>query len=102
MTISRVLQHVRRGRIRAVHSIQNGLAEAIEAEALETSPLVGTPLRDLNLPHNLRVGAIYRNGQFVRPDGQTKIKAKDRVVIFAAAGAVRHVEQLFRVSLEFF
>lgn len=102
VTISRVLQHVRRGRIRAVHSIQNGLAEAIEAEALETSPLVGTPLRDLDLPPNLRIGAIYRNGQFVRPDGQTKIKAKDRVVIFAAAGAVRHVEQLFRVSLEFF
>ena len=102
VTISRVLQHVRRGRIRAVHSIQNGLAEVIEAEALETSPLVGKPLRELDLPENLRVGAIYRDGGFVRPDGQTRIKAKDRVVIFAIANAVRHVEQLFRVSLEFF
>ena len=102
VTISKVLQHVRRGRIRAVHSIQNGLAEVIEAEALETSPLVGKPLRELDLPENLRIGAIYRKGEFVRPDGQTKIRAKDRVVIFAAASAVRHVEQLFRVSLEFF
>ncbi|HEY9058014.1 MAG TPA: Trk system potassium transporter TrkA [Aurantimonas sp.] len=102
VTISRVLQHVRRGRIRAVHSIQNGVAEVIEAEALETSPLVGKPLRELDLPENLRIGAIYRNGEFVRPSGQTKIKAKDRVVIFATASAVRHVEQLFRVSLEFF
>ena len=102
VTISKVLQHVRRGRIRAVHSIQNGAAEVIEAEALETSPLVGKALRELDLPEDLRIGAIYRNGEFVRPDGQTKIKAKDRVVIFAAARAVRHVEQLFRVSLEFF
>ena len=102
VTISRVLQHVRRGRIRAVHSIQNGIAEVIEAEALETSPLVGEPLRDLNLPDNLRIGAIYRNGAYVKPNGQTKIRAKDRVVIFAAAAAVRHVEQMFRVSLEFF
>ncbi|MBP0615193.1 Trk system potassium transporter TrkA [Jiella mangrovi] len=102
VTISRVLQHVRRGRIRAVHSIQNGVAEVIEAEALETSPLVGEPLRDLDLPDNLRIGAIYRNGAYVKPSGQTKIRAKDRVVIFAAAAAVRHVEQMFRVSLEFF
>ncbi|MEK1889429.1 MAG: Trk system potassium transporter TrkA, partial [Phyllobacterium sp.] len=31
VTISRVLQHVRRGRIRAVHSVENGKAEIIEA-----------------------------------------------------------------------
>ncbi|MEX6507811.1 Trk system potassium transporter TrkA [Jiella sp. M17.18] len=102
VTISKVLQHVRRGRIRAVHSIQNGIAEVIEAEALETSPLVGTPLRDLDLPDNLRIGAIYREGKYVKPSGQMKVRAKDRVVIFAAASAVRHVEQMFRVSLEFF
>ena len=43
VTISKILQHVRRGRIRGVHSVQNGAAEVIEAEALETSTLVGTP-----------------------------------------------------------
>jgi trk system potassium uptake protein TrkA len=37
VTISRILQHVRRGRIRAVYSVQKGAAEVIEAEALETS-----------------------------------------------------------------
>ena len=31
-----------------------------------------------------------------------KIKAKDRVIIFATSESVRHVEQMFRVSLEFF
>ncbi|MCQ0986261.1 Trk system potassium transporter TrkA [Jiella marina] len=102
VTISRVLQHVRRGRIRAVHSIQNGIAEVIEAEALETSPLVGEPLRDLDLPDNLRIGAIFRGKTYIKPTGQTKIRAKDRVVIFASASAVRQVEQMFRVSLEFF
>ena len=37
VTVSKILQHVRRGRIRGVHTIENGLAEVIEAEALETS-----------------------------------------------------------------
>jgi len=102
VTISRVLQHVRRGRIRAVHSVQKGAAEIIEAEALETSPLVGPQLRDLDLPSGMRIGAIYRDGTVIKPDGSLRIKPKDRVIIFAMADAVKQVEQMFRVSLEFF
>jgi trk system potassium uptake protein len=102
VTISRVLQHVRRGRIRAVHSVQKGQAEIIEAEALETSPMVGAPLRELDLPAGLRIGAIYRNEEVIKPDGNTRIKPKDRVVLFATAETVKQVEQMFRVSLEFF
>ena len=99
---SRVLQHVRKGRILAVYAVQKGTAEVIEAEALETSPLVGRPFRDLELPAGLRIGAIYRDKTVIRPNGDTKIKAKDRVVIFATAAAVRHVEQMFRVSIQYF
>jgi trk system potassium uptake protein TrkA len=102
VTISRILQHVRRGRIRAVHSVEQGQAEIIEAEALETSPLVGPPLRDLDLPEGTRIGAIYRDGEVITPSGSTRIKPKDRVVIFAVERAVKQVEQMFRVSLEFF
>ena len=102
VTISRVLQHVRRGRIRAVHSVQRGAAEIIEAEALETSPLVGSPLRDLDLPDGMRLGIVYRDGQVIKPSGSLVIRPGDRVVIFAMASAVRQVEQMFRVSLEFF
>jgi trk system potassium uptake protein len=102
ITISRILQHVRRGRIRSVHSIQNGRAEIIEAEALETSPLVGQPLADLNIPDEVRLGAVFREDRYIQPCATTEIEAGDRVVIFAKAGAVRHVEQMFRVSLEFF
>ncbi|NUS69946.1 MAG: Trk system potassium transporter TrkA [Ensifer adhaerens] len=102
VTISRVLQHVRKGRIRSVYAVQKGMAEVIEAEALETSPLVGKALRDLELPDGIRIGALYRDKTFIRPDGATRIKAKDRVVLFATADAVRHVEQLFRVSIQYF
>ena len=102
VTISRVLRHVRRGRIESVHSLQNGQAEVIEAEALETSPLVGRPLRDLELPSGVRVGAIYRRGAPIELNGNTQILARDRVVMFALAEKVHQVEQMFRVSLEFF
>lgn len=102
ITVSKILQHVRRGRIRAVHSVQNGAAEIIEAEALETSPLLGKPLRELDLFDGIRLGAIYRAGKVITPRGDTQIQPHDRIVMCALADQVRRVEQMFRVSLEFF
>ncbi|MGH1353332.1 MAG: Trk system potassium transporter TrkA [Methyloligellaceae bacterium] len=102
ITISHILQHVRRGRIRAVHSVHNGTGEILEAEALETSPMVGVPLRNLDLPNGVRIGAILRKGKLVPPNGTMKILANDRIVMFATAEYVRQVEQKFRVSFEYF
>ncbi len=101
-TVSTVLRHVRRGRIRGVSSVEDGKAEVIEAEALNTSTLVGRPLRDADLPDGMRVGAVLRDGEMIVPRGDTEIHAGDRVVIFALADEVRRVERMFRVSLEFF
>ena len=42
ITVSTILQYVRRGKIRSVHSLADGFGEVIEAEALETSSLVGS------------------------------------------------------------
>jgi trk system potassium uptake protein TrkA len=36
------------------------------------------------------------------PDGDTQIKAHDRVVLFTNADLIKKVEKLFSVSLEFF
>ncbi|MEP9353400.1 Trk system potassium transporter TrkA [Xanthobacter sp. KR7-65] len=102
ITVSKVLQHVRRGRIRGVHALLDGSGEMIEAEALETSPLVGKPLKELNLLEGLRIGAIVRNGQVLLPRGDFVVRAHDRVVLFALADRIKRVEQLFRVALEFF
>lgn len=102
VTVSKILQHVRRGRIRGVHSIRDGEGEVLEAEALETSPLIGQPLRDLNLPDGVRIGGIYRNNEVLVPRGDTLILANDRIVIFALADKVSEVEHMFRVSLAYF
>lgn len=102
ITVSTILQHVRRGRIRAVHSLRDGFGEIIEAEALETSPLVGSKIRDGKLPSGVIVGAIVRDGVVIIPRGDTDVRAQDRVILLATAGSVRKVEKLFAVRLEFF
>ena len=101
-TVSHILRHVRRGRIRGLQAVHDGAAEIIEAEALETSPLVGRPLREVELPDGLIVGAIARDGEVITPRGSTEIRAGDKVIMFAQRDQVATVEQMFRVSLEFF
>lgn len=102
ITISRILEHVRRGRIKGVYSIEDGAAEIIEAEALQTSPLVGKPLKELDLPDGVRIGAIIRDNVMSLPEGNFVIKQGDRVIMFALGENVHEVEQLFRVSLDYF
>ncbi|MCZ4282076.1 Trk system potassium transporter TrkA [Kiloniella laminariae] len=102
ITVSNILQHVRRGRIRSVHTIADGFGEVIEAEALETSSLVGVPLRDAKLPSGVIVGAIVRDGEVIIPRGETVVRSQDLVVIFSSAEDVKKIEKLFAVKLEFF
>lgn len=102
VTVSRVLQHVRRGRIRGVHSLHNGAGEIIEAEVLETAAILEKPLREIRLTEGVRVGCIVRQGRVLQPGGATELEVKDRVVLFALADYIREVEQMFRVSPDYF
>jgi trk system potassium uptake protein TrkA len=102
ITVSTILQHVRRGRIYSVHSLREGFGELIEAEAMETSPLVGKPLRDVNLPAGVIIGAVVRGDEVIKPGGNTVVQAKDRIVLFASAESIRKVEKFFSVQLEYF
>ena len=102
ITVSRILQYVRRGRIRAVHEIHNSAGEIMEAEALETTPVIGQTLSALELANGIRFGAIIRQGKLIRPTGGSELQPRDRVVLFSLAKNIKDVEQLFRVSPDYF
>ena len=101
-TISTILQHIRRGRIKGVFSLADGEAELVDAIALETSPLVGKPLAEANLPEGVIIGAVYRDGKVTMPDSRTVVRPDDRIVLMALKDNVKDVEQMFRVSIEYF
>ncbi|MBT4890468.1 MAG: Trk system potassium transport protein TrkA, partial [Rhodospirillales bacterium] len=90
------------GRIHSVHTLREGFGELIEAEALETSELVGTPIREINIPDGVMLGTIVRGEEVIVPRGDTVIQAKDRVILFAEPKAVKKVEKMFSVQLEYF
>jgi len=102
ITVSSILHYVRRGRIHSVHTLRDGFGELIEADAIETSGIVGKPLQEAKLPEGVIVGAVVRDGLVIVPRGTTIIETGDRVVLFALTDAVRQVEKMFSVRLEYF
>jgi len=97
-----ILQYIRRGKIISVAPLKGELAEAIEAEALETSDIVNVPLSRVKFPKGAIVGAIVRGEQIIIPRGDTVIKPQDRLVIFALQQVVPKLEKLLTVKLEYF
>lgn len=101
-TVSGILRHVRRGKVRAVYSIGRGEGEVIEAQVMHTSPIAGRRIRDANFPPGSIVGAIARGDRLIMPTGDLTIEVGDMMVIFALFETVKKVERLFRVSMDFF
>ncbi|MEL7214765.1 MAG: Trk system potassium transporter TrkA [Pseudomonadota bacterium] len=101
-TVSSILRHVRHGRVRAVYSVGDAEAEVIEAQVLSTSPIAGRRVRDANFPDGAVVGAMRKAGQVIIPRSDTVIEEGDVLIVFAMADQVPQVEQLFRVSIDFF
>jgi len=101
-TVSKILQHIRKGKIRNLHTVRYGEAEILEAEVLETSPLLGKSLRELKLPKGIVAGAVARGNEVIMPRGDTRFQINDRVVLLALASIIKKVEKLFAVRVEFF
>ncbi|MBN2034185.1 MAG: Trk system potassium transporter TrkA [Deltaproteobacteria bacterium] len=97
-----ILQHIRRGKIISVAPLKGEHAEAIEAEALETSDIVNVPLAKVNFPKGALVGAIIRAGDIIIPRGDTIIKPKDRLIILTLQKSLSKMEKLLTVKLDYF
>ncbi|MEL6124866.1 MAG: Trk system potassium transporter TrkA [Pseudomonadota bacterium] len=101
-TVSSILRHVRHGRVRAVYSVGDAEAEVIEAQVLSTSPIAGKRIRDAGLPDGAVIGALLKGSTLTMPRGDTLIDEGDIVTVFSLSRQVPLVEQLFRVSIDFF
>ncbi|HDZ89615.1 MAG TPA: Trk system potassium transporter TrkA, partial [Deltaproteobacteria bacterium] len=89
-------------KIISVAPLKGELAEAIEAEALETSGIVNIPLSKVRMPKGAIVGAIVREDLIIIPQGNSVIRPKDHLIIFALQEVVPKLKKLLTVKLEYF
>ena len=97
-----ILRYIRKGRIISAVPLKGEHAEAIEAEALETSDIVNVPLSQVKFPKGALVGAIVRGKEIIIPRGDSIILPRDRLIILALQKVVPKLEKLLTVKLDFF
>ena len=94
ITISKILEKVRGGKIRNDYSIGDGFGEVIEADIQADSNLCNKNLKELNLPKGIRIGSILREKKVIIPNSQTIFKENDDVVFFAETNCIKKLEKL--------
>jgi len=94
-TVDAILRYIRRGRILSVSTLKEIDAEVLEMVAQKDSRITKKPLKDLNLPRGVIIGAVLHNNSSHIPVGNTKIAPNDRVVVFALPEAITEIEKWF-------
>lgn len=100
--INSILRHIRRGKVLSAVSLKGEQAEVIEAVAMETSEIVGKPLKEISFPKGVLVTIIIRDKRITIPSGDSVIHPGDRVIIFGSRQAVPQIEKILAVKLEYF
>jgi trk system potassium uptake protein TrkA len=70
-------------------------ANVAELTARPGSRITRKPVRDLNLPSDLTLGGLIRDGQPALVKGDTHVQAGDHVIVFCMDTAMRKLEDLF-------
>ena len=122
-TIGKLLQHIRRGDVVAVHSLRRGAAEALELVAHgdeRTCKVIGKKVEEIQLPRGSTISAIVRRSaqpELERVSGvvaserdaavimahhDTTICPNDHVIMFVSnKRVIPKVEKLFQVGFGF-
>ena len=100
--INSLLHYIRRGRIISSVSIKGEEAEALEAIALQDSPIVGKAIKDLDFPRGCLVLCFQRGDDVVIPRGDTVIRPNDRLLIISTRQNIPKVEKVLTTKVEFF
>lgn len=70
-------------------------AEVIEMEAKTGSRITRAPVKELDLPKDLTIGGLIRNGKGIIVNGDTRIVPDDHVVMFCLNTAIPKIKKLF-------
>lgn len=100
--ISKILHHIRKGKIVSAAPLYDDRAEIFEVVALETSEITNKPLKEIKFPRGTIVGAIMRGDEVIIPVGDSVILPGDHVVIFTLRSAIPQVEKILTVKLDYF
>jgi len=98
ITPSDILKYIRGGRVVSVSLLLDGQAEVTEIIATDKLSVLNKPIKKLDLPKGIIIGAIVHKGKVHVPNGDSKIQEVDRIIVFSLLSEVPALETFFRLK----
>lgn len=95
LAVDQILRLVRGKGIQSVTKLMECDAEALEFVPEAGSPITKAPLKDITLPKNSIIGAVYSGDEISLANGDTQLKEGQRVIVFSQGSAVKKLQHLF-------
>lgn len=93
VTISSILQELRKSEIKNAYSLGRGFGEIWEIEIEETSPFADKTIQSLDLPECSKICALRRGTEITFPSSKEVVKAGDDIIVYVDSRAIRKVEK---------
>lgn len=84
ITASEILKVVRGKKALGVSLTSDGQAEFSELYLEKDLKILDKPIKDLNLPTGLLISTVVRGDMVIVPNGDTVLKAGDRIIVFCS------------------
>ena len=95
VTISKILQDIRKTGLSNAYSLGRGFGEIWEIKLKEDQPVTGKKISELLIPDKCRVAAVVRGDNVIFPTKDDVLESDDVVVIFVAPFSIKKMEQVF-------
>jgi len=79
-----------------VRNLTSADAQIVEFIAMENSRVTKDKIKDIDLPNDVNIGALVRDGVGILVNGDTQIIRDDLVVVFCKASAIRKLDKFFK------
>lgn len=95
LTASHIMRYAQGGKIKSLSMLLGDYAEVMEVIAMEGTKVVGKPLKDVNLPKGIIIGAIVKGSKVLIPDGNMIIEPHNRIIVFCLREDIDKIESIF-------
>lgn len=95
ITASRILKFTRWDEVLKLSLLKDEVAEIMELVLPGSAEVTDKRIADAGFPEGLLVGTIIRDKEVIIPDGETRLKANDHLIIFAMPKACQGLDRFF-------
>lgn len=95
LTANAILKYVRKGKVLDIINLYDLDASMMEFRVNDNSKVINQPIGALNLPKDVKIAGVIRNGKGYVADDALILESFDRMVIFARTESISKVESIF-------